>query len=272
MQMEKLARIGRWFFAICLCGLAGQQFYYGDFRPLFVPSFPSPIPGQAVLAYLFSIILVGASVSLVLEIRPRTVMLLLAGVFLALIILFHVPYELWVDPQGPRFVEWSAALKLLSLAGTCFIIAECFPEEKTGPKMERLLIRPLEALIPAGATMFSLMLIDYGILHFVFVDFVKSIVPTWVGSSLFWTYFSAVALIASGIAFIFRIWVKQAGILLGTAMFIWFLILHIPRAAVAPVTDKGNELSSVFTSLGGSGACFVLAYLYAARPQLKLSR
>src|SRR5271155_5096023 len=109
MLMEILARIGRWFFAICLCGLAGQQFYYGQFRPLFVPPFPSPMPGQAVLAYLFSILLVGAAVSLVLEIRPRTVMLLLAGLFLALIIFFHVPYVLWVDPQGPRLVEWSAA-------------------------------------------------------------------------------------------------------------------------------------------------------------------
>jgi len=43
-------------------------------------------------------------------------------------------------------------------------------------------------------------------------------------------------------------------------VFIWFLILHIPRAVVAPVTDNGNELSSVFESLGVSGIAFVIAY------------
>jgi hypothetical protein len=272
MPMEKLVGAGRWFFAICLCGLAGQQFYYGNFLPLFVPPFSSTMTGQAVVAWLFSVILIGIAVALVLEIWPRTVMLLMSGLFLILIVFCHIPYELWIDPRGNSLAGWSPMLKLLSFAGTGFIIAESYHEEVAGPKMERYVIRPFEALIPAGAAMFSIHLIIYGIEHFVYVEFVKTIVPAWVGSSLFWTYFSAVILIGSGIAFICRIRVKQVGILLGTAIFIWCLILHIQRAAVAPVTDNGNELSSVFTSLGGSGACFVLAYVYARRPQLKLSR
>jgi hypothetical protein len=270
--MEKLVKIGRWFFAICLAGLAGQQFYYGDFLPLFVPPFTTSSTGHAVLAYLLSIVLVGSAIALVLEKRPRTVMLLLGGLFLVLVVFGHLPYVLWIERRGDSIGAWTYALKLLSFAGTCLIIAASFPEEWASPKMERFLIRPLEALIPAGAAMFAVMLIIYGIDHFLYVEGVKTIVPTWVGSSTFWTYFSAVALICSGIAFIFRIWVKQVGILLGVVIFIWFLILHIPRAAVAPASDKGNELSSVFTSLGGSGACFVLAYLYAVRPRLKLSR
>ena len=61
--MESLAKIGRWFCAISLVGLAGQQFYYGSFRPVFVPPFPSQIPGQVVLVYLFSLFLIGAAVA-----------------------------------------------------------------------------------------------------------------------------------------------------------------------------------------------------------------
>jgi hypothetical protein len=33
--MENLAKIGRWFYAMSLVGLARQQFYYGSFRPVF---------------------------------------------------------------------------------------------------------------------------------------------------------------------------------------------------------------------------------------------
>jgi hypothetical protein len=63
-------------------------------------------------------------------------------------------------------------------------------------------------------------------------------------------------------AIIFQIKVRLVGILLGIMVFIWFLILHIPRAAIAPVTDQGNELSSVFESLGVSGIAFVIALRY----------
>ena len=93
-----------------------------------------------------------------------------------------------------------------------------------------------------------------------YADGVQALVPDWIPGHLFWTYFAAVALIGAGVALIFRIKVKLIGILTGTMIFIWFLILHIPRAAVAPVTDKGNEMASVFESLGYSGIAFVIAY------------
>ena len=106
------------------------------------------------------------------------------------------------------------------------------------------------------------MLVIFGIEHFLFGEFVKSLVPGWIPGDLFWTYFAAVALIGAGLAIIFRVKVKLVALLLGIMVFIWFLILHIPRAVVAPVTDMGNELSSVFESLGVSGIAFVIAYRY----------
>src|ERR1700743_3548816 len=39
-SMWNLVKAGRLFFAVCLIGLAGQQFYYADFRPVFVPPWP----------------------------------------------------------------------------------------------------------------------------------------------------------------------------------------------------------------------------------------
>jgi uncharacterized membrane protein YphA (DoxX/SURF4 family) len=261
--MEALAKAGRWAFAICLIGLAGQQLYYSDLRPVFVPAWASPIPGHALLAYLFSIILIGAAASLIFEKGVRIAMLLLGGLLLALFLLSYAPFELFVNPNGMQIGSWNNALKELSIAGSAFIIAGTFPDPRV-PAGGRTwaFTKPLEVFIPMGRVFYSIMLVVFGIEHFLFAQGVRTLVPAWIPGDLFWTYFAAVALIGAGVAIIFRIKVKLVGILLGIMVFIWFLILHIPRAVVAPVTDNGNELSSVFESLGVSGIAFVIAYAY----------
>ncbi|HEV3413191.1 MAG TPA: hypothetical protein VG101_11965 [Puia sp.] len=254
--MEFLAKAGQWAFAICLIGLAGQQLYYSDLRPVFVPAWASPIPWHALLAYLFSIIMIGAATTLLLQKGTRSAMLLLGSLLLALVIFSYVPFELLVDPNGGQIGSWNNALKELMISGSAFIIAGI---AGAYPKL----------LIPMGCIFYSIMLVVFGIEHFLFAGFVKSLVPAWIPGDLFWTYFAGVALIGSGISIIFGIKVKLVGILLGIMVFIWFLILHIPRAVVAPVTDKGNEMSSVFESLGVSGIAFVIAYGYRPRRILK---
>ena len=149
--MESLAKIGRWFYAISLVGLAGQQFYYGSFRPVFVPAFPSPIPGQIVLVYLFSLFLIGAAVALVLEKKVRTTMLLLGGLFLVLFLFCHIPFELLVDPGVKQIGSWNNGIKDLSIfSGSAFILAGSFPVERVPGQKDRVFLRPLEALIPFG--------------------------------------------------------------------------------------------------------------------------
>ena len=109
-----------------------------------------------------------------------------------------------------------------------------------------------------GRIFYSIMLVIFGFEHFLYAEGVRQLVPAWIPGDLFWTYFAAVALIGAGISILFRIKVKPISLLLGIMVFIWFLILHIPRAVVAPATDMGNELSSVFESLGVSGIAFVI--------------
>jgi uncharacterized membrane protein YphA (DoxX/SURF4 family) len=257
--MEALAKAGRWAFGICLIGLAGQQLYYADLRPVFVPAWATPIPGHALLAWLFSFILIGTAATLFLGRGVRNAMLLLGGLLLALFLFSFVPFELFVDPNGMKIGSWNNALKDLMLAGSAFFIAGTFPAPRVPGQRGWASTKPLEVFIPMGRIFFSIMMVVFGIEHFLFAEGVKTLVPTWIPGDLFWTYFAAVALIGSGMAIILGIKVRLVGILLGIMVFIWFLILHIPRAVVAPATDMGNELSSVFESLGVSGIAFVIA-------------
>lgn len=262
--MWNLVKAGRWFFAICLIGLAGQQFYYADFRPVFVPPWPGQIPGQAILVYLASTALVGAAVAIILEKKARTVSLILGGIFLALLLLCHVPYELMVDQYSGHIGVWNNSFKELAFSGGAFIVAGSFPGEQTAVQTKTTLIRILELFIPMGRLFFSITMIVFGVEHFLYVDFVATLVPGWIPGHLFWTYFAAVALIGAGLAIILQIKLKLVAILLGTMIFLWFIFLHIPRAAIAPPTDKGNELTSVFEALGFSGVAFIIAYGYKA--------
>ena len=122
-----------------------------------------------------------------------------------------------------------------------------------------------KALIPAGSILFSITMIVFGIEHFLYPDFVKTLVPGWIPFPLFWTYFAAVALIGAGLGILLRIRVKLIATLLGIMIFVWFLVLHIPRAVVAPASDYGNELSSVFEALAFSGVALVIAMCYRPR-------
>src|SRR5580658_7108478 len=247
--MEALSKAGQWAFAICLIGLAGQQLYYLDLRPVFVPAWASPIPGHALLACLFSIILIGTAATLLLQKKVRPAMLLLGTLLLALFIFSYVPFELLVDPNRMQIGSWNNALKELNISGGAFLIAGIAGAR---PKI----------LIPMGRIFYAIMLVIFGIEHFLYAEGVRKLVPGWIPGDLFWTYFAAVALIGAGVAIIFRVKVELVALLLVIMVFIWFLILHIPRAVVAPVTDQGNELSSVFESLGVSGVAFVIAFRY----------
>ena len=267
--MEQLNRAGRCFFAICLAGLAGQQFYYGEFRPCFVPTGPSPIFGQIALVYLFNIALIWSAIALVSGKFARTTLLLLGWLFVALVLVCHIPFHLMHDPDAGNIGVWNNAFKELCFSGSALILAESFPEEFS-PRLAAI-DRPLEALVPIGTFFFSIMLIVFGMEHMLYGEYVKSLVPDWIPGHLFWTYFAGVALIGAGVGIMLRIKLRLIAMLTGSMIFTWFLVLHIPRAVVAPVSDKGNELTSVFQSLGFSGVAFVIACVLPIRSRLTLA-
>ncbi|HEV2480238.1 MAG TPA: hypothetical protein VGS79_11260, partial [Puia sp.] len=227
--MENLIKAGRLFFAIMIVGLAGQQFYDGYFRPVLIPTYATHFPGEIVLVYLLSVLLIVAAVGIVLNRQGRMLALGLAGLFGGLFIFCHLPYELWIDPRGGSIGSWGNALKESAMAGGALIVAGSY-----------------RGGFGYGRIFFAVTMIIFGIEHFIYAQFVQTLVPDWIPGHLFWTYFAGVALIAAGVGFILRIQLRLAGLLLGGAIFIWFVVLHIPRAAVAPATDNGNELASVF--------------------------
>ncbi len=261
--MERLIKTARLFYAIGIAGLGIQQFFYADFRPVILPpAWPQWIHSSPIWAYITGVALIVAGIFISLGKKARMVSLLLGGFLLLLFLAFHVPYLLFVNPDSPRHLGlWTNPLKELALSGGAFVIAGSFWDEKfpAGNKND-LFLALLEKFIPLGSIFFSITMIVFGIDHFLYTEFVATLVPGWIPGPVFWTYFAAVALIGSGVAIILKIKLKPIALLLAAMIFLWFIFLHIPRAVADPFTDKGNEVSSVFEALNFSGIAFLIAY------------
>ena len=253
--MQNLIKAGRVFYGIGIAGIGIQQFIYSEFRPVVLPYWPNSIPAPSIWAYIIgaALILAGAIIAFIKN--ARTVCILL-GVFLFLLFLcFHVYYQLFLSPYDFHFGNWTDALKELALSGGALVMASSFQGSSVTNN----------TLLSLGRIFFSIMLIVFGIDHILYKEFVAPLVPAWIPGPMFWTYFGSIALIGSGICILFKIKIRLVGILLGTMLLLWFIILHIPRAIADPYAGKGNEITSVFQALAFSGIAFVIAICAGTR-------
>jgi uncharacterized membrane protein YphA (DoxX/SURF4 family) len=257
--MEKLTKIGRLFYAMAMVGVGFQQFFYSDFPPMILPPLHASIPGLAIWAWVSGAALMAAGAAIIFEKKARTSSLVLGGILLSLFCFYYIPYELFVDPYYIYLGQWGDAEKELALSGGAFVIAGSFREEKAIVQKKLLFIKVLEKFIPLGGIFFSITMISFGIDHFLYTKHVAPLVPSWIPNAFFWTYFAAVALIGAGLSIILKIWVKPIASLLGLMIFLWFILLHIPRGIALPFANMGNEPTSALSALAFSGIAFVIA-------------
>jgi len=256
MPNNSLIKAGRTFYGICIVGLGIQQLIYADFLPVILPAWPLWIPGLAVWAYIAGVAFIGTGLALIFEKKGKTCALILGAILLSLFLFCHVPHLVFVNPYNQYLGTWTQAFKILALSGGAFVFAGSYAMENNSAPV----IKTIEKLIPFGRIFFSITMIVFGIDHFLYVEIVAKLVPSWIPGSIFWTYFAGVALIGSGVGIILMIKLKPVGLLLATMIFLWFIILHIPRAIADPTGNMGNEVTSTFQALGFSGIACMLAY------------
>jgi uncharacterized membrane protein len=252
--MGNLSNVGRIFYGIAIAGIGFLTIYYSDFPYMLIPPKHSWIPGLVMLAYISGAMLILAGACIVFEKKVRPISLLLGSVLLLIFCFYFIPYEFIVSSNYMHFGDWENSAKELTLSSGAIVIAGCFSEKNENP-----LIKFLGKLIPFGAILFSITIISFGVDHFLFANEAADYVPSWVPYHLFWMYFTGTALIGSGIAIILKIKQGVAAALLGTMIFTWFIILHIPRVIASPAADLGSEVTSALIALAYSGIAFAIA-------------
>jgi uncharacterized membrane protein len=74
--------------------------------------------------------------------------------------------------------------------------------------------------------MFGIPWIVFGIQHYMYADFVSTLVPAYMPWRLFWAYFTGTAMLAAGVAFVIRRHVQLAAFLLGCLLVLYLLMVH----------------------------------------------
>ena len=247
---EKITKAGRYVFAICIMAFGIQQMLFHEFLTIFMPLWPDWIPGHKFSTYFFAVFLIVIGMAIILNLKARLAALVLGVASLLLLVFVHVPFLIVNRPHS--LLGCADAFTILALAGSAFIVAGT--DVRTGnPRAESGM------WVLTGRICFSITLITFGFEHFLYTRFVASLVPAWIPGHVFWTYLCGTALIGSGLAIISGIWLRQVSMLLGVMLFLWVVLLHIPRAIADPYSGLGGEWSSVFQALAFSGVAFILA-------------
>jgi len=249
--MDRALSLGRLFFAASLVAFGVEQFLWGDFVPGRAPAWPASWPGRLVFAYVTGAFLIAAGASVALRIRARWTMVVFAALVLVWSLLRRLPL---VAAAGPHLgAEWTFLGKALTFVGGALAIAGASPPESAAA------VNGTNGFFRIARICLGAFMVLAGIQHFLFAEFVASLVPSWIPGAVFWTYLAAVALIAGGVGMNVSVTERPAAALSGLMIFLWVVMLHIPRAISASGPQSQNEWIAVFEALAFSGVALVLA-------------
>ena len=247
-----LSTVGRVFYAAGLLSIGLMHFFFTNFPGVTVPEFPAWIPLRLFWIFVVGAALTAAGVAILFNWKGRKIAAWTGVALLLLLLVAHIPYDA-TSQYRAVLGAWGNAFKVTTLAGGAWIAARSLPKQDGDAPAW------LERLFPLGRYFFGIMLVVFGFEHFLYSKFVVSLVPAWVGSGAFWTYFAGIALIAGGIGLMMKRTARLASLLVGVMIFLWVWMLHVPRAIVDPYTNVGNEWASVFEALAFSGIAFMLS-------------
>src|SRR5262245_13171896 len=251
-----LRTLGRVLFGLPIAAFGVLNLAVGDLTTRFALAGPWWTRGRGIAAYVLGATLVVLGIAIAFRKRTRTAALCLAAVIALSLLLLSAPRVLAKPGFGG---SWTNPAKYLSLIGGALLVAGLWTDRgEAGAAARQTWAADLTG-VPFGTPrlLLSVFMILGGVQHFVYEDFVVTLVPAWIPDHAFWARFAGVALPSGGLGMWIPRTARLAAILTGVMIFLWFLIVHIPRAAASP--GDPLEWSGVFESLATSGIAFLIA-------------
>lgn len=253
--MPSMITLGRSFFGAATMASGVLQIATGDFVRL-VPTLPAWVPAHSLWASAVGMVLVVAGLAILTGRLTRTAAAIV-GTLLLVDLLSLLP-QMVVNPAFDRpFLRgfmWTRPLKALALVGGAAILAGGLAGEA---RVASALVRGFPRLAPVGRILLALFLVVAGMQHFAYADFVTTLVPSWIPAQRYWTYFTGVALMAGGVGLVVPRTARPASAMSALMIFLWVLLLHIPRAFAGP--NHANETAGIFEALALSGVALLIA-------------
>ena len=101
---------------------------------------------------------------------------------------------------------------------------------------------------------FAIVIIVFGITHFVNTEDMRAFVPAFVPGGGVWVYITGLALLASGLAILINKKARLAGILLAVLLLSFALTIHLPKL----LSGGSSGLGQIMKDIGlASGALLI---------------
>ena len=240
--MEKSQTLGRISVAISLVVFGVQHFLYGGFVAGLVPAW---MPGRLFWAYFVGVAFLAAAVGILVELFARPAATMLGVMFFLFVVLLHIPRIVLHSHDGN---EWTSGFVALAMCGGAWVLASA------SPLYERETADPF---LKFGRYIFAMAFVAFGIQHFVYARFAVGLGPPWFPGRPLWASVTGAVLLAAGAAIIFGKRARFAAALLGTILFLFFLVLDIPR--ITAHLHNPGPWTSAFEVLALCGGALVLA-------------
>jgi uncharacterized membrane protein len=247
--MPTTFRSGRYLFAIALIAFGTIQFLTTGFLSSLFPV-PDSLPARKIMLYAISILFILSGAGIIVFKENKTA--LTAGLVFLLLLIYPHLFSLLKNLHNGG--EWTVFGETAAFCGGAFILAKGFTGPKTDPQSRS---RFPAAFMKTGSLFFSIALFIFGVQHFLYAEYIATLIPHWIPFHLFWSYFVGVAFITGAAGILLKIKSRLACSLLGFMFLFWVIFVHAPRVMVNPHTE--TEWTSLFVATGFCGIFFALA-------------
>jgi uncharacterized membrane protein len=233
LAMDRLILAGRILFAISMIGLGAEHFVFQDFITGRAPPWPEGLAGGPVWAYASGTVVMTTAAAILLGKYGRLAALLLAALIFVWAVLRHIPVVIAADVLSP---DYTNAVKALAFFGSALAAAATFPKfPASSPSPIANFLNRDSAFMLVGTICLAVFMVNNGIQHFIYTDFVASLIPAWFpGNGVFWTYFSSVCLFAGAAGMLYLRTAYLAALLTAIMVFAWVWIVR-PDTHLSPV-------------------------------------
>lgn len=229
----------RYMYAATLLAFGVFHILFSQFVTGRAPAWPSGVGGENVFAWVTGVILICGALAVFVRKQERLA-LIVCGLMILLWAALRNIIQITFNPEYGALL--TNTFKSFSLGFGAFVIADTVNADP----LDEYSSKVVASFAKIGTVVIGLFLLIGGIQHFIFADFVKFLIPTWIPWPYFWTYFSGIALILAGTSLITGIQSYLAALLSGIMVLTWVLILHIPRALG---DGSQNEWTAVLEAL-----------------------
>jgi uncharacterized membrane protein len=254
--MLALYKSGRYLFAIAIIAFGTIQLITGDFMSGFL-HVKVTFPARIFFLYFISTLFVFSGLAMLFD---KTILGGARIVFLLFAVLFFYPHLFTLLSDIHNGGEWTVLGETLAMIGGSLILIGLFTSY---PIHKDRILDFLKNKISTGLCLFASSLIIFAVLHFIYADYIATLIPAWIPLKLFFAYLVGIAFLLSALSIFLGIKTRLSCNLLGLMFLFWFIFLHLPRVLANP--HKEPEWTSLFVALAFAGIFFIIADLPAKK-------